>query len=139
MQNLWQEFVELIWPSRYDPIARRKYRIALLEIFLVYVIALAAGPEIFAAMEMTAFMEILGGVLFLTAMGSGARLVGLITWNAFYRLTCPVPLAAVVRPNSALPLKALGCVYVAGIALWSLILALNCQHIGSLNCAGYRA
>jgi hypothetical protein len=135
MRNQWQDFLELIWPSRYDPIARRKYRLALLEVFLAVVIALAAGPEIFAAMEMTAFMELLGGVLFLTAMGAGARLVALHIWNAIYRLTFPVPLAVIVRPNASMPLKILASIYVAAIALWSLVLALNCQHIGSLNCS----
>jgi hypothetical protein len=139
MRNQWQELLELIWPSRYDPIASRQYRLALLEVFLAVVIAVAAGPEIFAAMEMTALMELLGGVLFLTAMGAGARLVALNLWNAIYRRVFPVPLAAIVRPNAPMPLKAVACVYVTAIALWGLVLALNCRSMGSLNCEGSRA
>jgi hypothetical protein len=138
MRNQWQDFLELIWSSRYDPIASHQYRLALLEVFLAVVIALAAGPEIFAAMEMTALMELLGGVLFLTAMGAGARLVALNLWNAIYRVTFPVPLAAIVRPDASIPLRALASLYVAAIALWSLVLALDCRHIGSLNCAECR-
>ena len=133
MRNQWQDFLELIWSSRYDPIASRKRRIALLEVFLAVVIALAAGPEIFAAMEMTALMELLGGVLFLTAMRAGARLFTLNIWNATYRFAFPVPLAAIVRPNASMPLKALASTYVAAIALWSLVLALDCRYMGSLN------
>ena len=135
MRNQWQDLLELIWSSRYDPIASRKYRIALLEVFLAVVIAVAAGPEIFAALEMTALMELLGGVLFLTAMGTGARLVAFNIWNAIYRLAFPVPLAAIVRPNASIPRRAFAYVYVAAIALWSLVLALDCRYMGSLNCA----
>ena len=139
MRNQWQDFLELIWSSRYDPIASRKHRIVLFEVFLAVVIAVAAGPEIFAAMEMTAVMELLGGVLFLTAMGAGARLLALNIWNAIWRLIFPVPLAAVVRPNASMSRQLLGSAYVVAIALWSLVLALNCRYIGSLNCAQYRA
>jgi hypothetical protein len=139
MRSQWQDFLELIWSSRYDPIASRRRRIALLEVFLAVAIAVAAGPEVFAAMEMTALMELLGGVLFLTAMGAGARLVALNVWNVIYRLTFPVPLAAIVRPNASMPLKALASMYVAAIALWGLVLALDCRYIGSLNCADGRA
>lgn len=138
MRNRWQELLELIWSSRYDPICSRKHRVALLEVFLAVVIAVAAGPEIFAAMEMAALMELLGGMLFLTAMGAGAKLVALDIWNAIYKLTFPVPLAVVVRPRASIPLKALASMYVTAIALWSVILALNCQHIGSLNCSECR-
>jgi hypothetical protein len=139
MRTQWQDLLELIWPSRYDPIASRQYRLALLEVFLAVVIAVAAGPEIFAAMEMTALMELLGGVLFLTSIGAGARLVALNIGHAIYRRAFPVPLAAIVRPNASIPLRAVASVYVAAIALWGLILALNCRSMGSLNCAVSRA
>jgi hypothetical protein len=129
MRNQWQDFLELIWSSRYDPNASHKHRIALLEVFLAVVIAVAAGPEVFAAMEMTALMELLGGVLFLRAMGAGAKLVALNTWNAIYRLAFPVSLAAVVRPNASIPHKALASMYVAAIGLWSLVLALNGRYL----------
>ena len=139
MRNQWQDLLELLCSSRYDPIASRKHRIALLEVLLAVVIAVAAGPEIFAAMEMTALMELLGGTLFLTAMGTGARLVALNIWNALYRLTFPVPLAAIVRPNASIRLKVAASMYVAAIALWSVVMALDCRYIGSLNCAECRA
>ena len=138
MRNLWREFLELIWSSRYDPIASQRHRIAMLEVALAVAIAVAAGPEIIAAMEMTALMELLGGVLFLTAMGAGARLVALTLWNAIYRFAFPVPLAAIVRPSASMPVKAAASMYVAGIALWSLALTLSCRYVGSLNYSGCR-
>jgi len=139
MRNQWQDLLELIWSSRCDPIASRTRRVALLEVLLVVVIAIAAGPEIFVALEMAAFMELLGGVLFLTAMGAGAKLVALSIWNAIYTLLFPVPLAAIVRPDASLPRKALALMQVAAIALWSLVLALDCRYIGTLNCEECRA
>ena len=45
MRKQWQAFLELIWSSRYDPIASRERRIALLQAVLAVAIALAAGPE----------------------------------------------------------------------------------------------
>lgn len=138
MRTLWQEWRELIWSSRYDPVASHQHRIAVLEVFLGVVIAVAAGPEVFAAMEMTALMELLGGLLFLTAMAAGARLLVADIWNAFCKLLLPVPLAALVRPDASVPRKALASIYVVAIALWSLVMALDGRYIGSLNCAGYR-
>lgn len=90
-------------------------------------------------MEMTAFMELLGGVLFLTAMGAGARLVALDTCNAICRLLFQSRFAAIVRPNASVPLKVVGYLHAATIAFWNLVLVLNCRHIASLNCAEYRA
>lgn len=139
MRNPWQDFLELIWSSRYDPMASRKHRIALLEVFLAVVIALAAGPEIFVAMEMAAVMELLGGILFLTAMGAGAKLAVLNIWNAICRLVVPVPFAVVVRPNASMPLKALASLHVAAIALWSVVLALDCRYIGTPDFSPCRA
>ena len=139
MRTQWQELRELVWSSRYDPIASHKHRAALLEIFLAVAIALAAGPEIFAAMEMTALMELLGGFLFLTAMRAGVKLVALNIWNTIVSISLPVPPAAIIRPDASIPLKSLAFVYIVAIALWSWALALNCQFIGSPDCSECRS
>jgi hypothetical protein len=138
MRSQWQEVLELIWSSRYDPVARHN-RIALLEVFLALAIALAAGPEIVAALEMTALMELLGGVLFLTAMRAGAGLVVLSVWNSIYKRLFPVPLVVIVQPNASMPLRAMASIYIALIAVWNLILMLDCRSIASLNVAEGRA
>jgi|SRR5215510_9148656 len=139
MRSQWQYFLELIWPSRYDPSTSHKHRIALLEVLLAVAIAVAAGPEIFAAVEMTALMELLGGVLFLTAMGAGARLVALDIWSAIYNLLFPVPFSAIVRRDASMPLRAVGYMYVATIAVCNLVLVLSSRHMASLNSAVHRA
>ena len=78
MKHPWQDFLELVWPSRYDPIASRERRIALLQTAIAIAIPLAAGPEIFLAMEMTALLEVLGAILFLAAFAAGAKLLASI-------------------------------------------------------------
>jgi hypothetical protein len=133
MLHQWQAFLELIWPSRYDPIASHERRIALLQAGIAIAIALAAGPEIFAAMEMTALLELLGAILFLTAMAAGAKLVALSIWSAICNIAFPVPPAAVVRPGASIPAKALALISVTAHATWCLAMALNCRCVGAVG------
>ena len=100
MRHQRQAFLELIWPSRYDPIASHERRIAVLQAVLAITIALAAGPEVFAAMEMTAVMELLGAVLFLTAMSAGVRLLALDIWSSIRSIVFPIPLPITVRADN---------------------------------------
>src|SRR3982751_1980788 len=107
MRHSWQTLLELLWPSRYDPIASRARRLALLQAGIAIVIALAAGPEIFLAMEMTAVLELLGAILFLTAMALGAKLGALSICRAIYGLAFRVPPAAIIRCQASMPAQAL--------------------------------
>jgi len=120
MRHQWQALLELLWPSRVDPTASHDRRIALLQASIAIAIALAAGPEIFAAMEMTALLELLGATLFLTAFAAGAKLVALSLWSAFCRIALPAPLLAVVRSDASTSAKALALVYVTAHATWCL-------------------
>ena len=118
----WQAFLELLWPSRFDPTASQSRRIALLQAGIAIAIALTAGPEIFAAMEMTALLELLGAILFLTAFAAGAKLLASSIWSAIYRIAFPAPQVAVVRSDASMPAKALALIYVTGHAAWCLAL-----------------
>src|SRR3954470_16928586 len=131
MRQQWQAFRELVWSSRYGPIANHERRIALLQAILAVAIALAAGPEIFAAMEMTAFMELVGAVLFLTAMSAGLRLAVLSIWSAGRSIAFPIPLPVVVRAKTSLLAKILASIYVAGHATWCVAMVLNCRVVGA--------
>jgi hypothetical protein len=133
MRQQWQAFLELIWSSRYDPIASHERRIAVLQAVLAIAIALAAGPEVFAAMEMTALVELLGAVLFLTAMSAGARLVALSIWSSIRTIAFPIPLPVVVRADASILAKALASIYVAGHATWCVAMALNCRFVGVVD------
>jgi len=139
MRQQWQAFLELVWPSRYDPNAGYERRIALLQALLAIAIALAAGPEIFVAMEMTAFMELLGAILFLTAMSAGAKLVAVSIWSVIRSIAFPAPLPVVMRADASIPAKALALIYVAGHATWCVAMALNCRCVGALCYSAGRA
>ena len=125
MKHPWQEFLELLWPSRYDPIASRERRIALLQALIAIAIPLVAGPEIFLAMEMTALLEVLGAILFLTAFAAGARLLAMSIWQRICRLLLPAPQMAVLRSGAPVPAKAFALMYVSVHAAWCLALVLN--------------
>jgi hypothetical protein len=133
MRHQWQSFLELLWPSRYDPVASAERRIALLQAVIAIAIALAAGPEIFLAMEMTAVLELLGAILFLTAMAAGAKLVAMSLCSAVYNIAFPVPPAAIVRCQASMPAKALALICVTGHAAWCIALALNCRSVGAVG------
>ena len=133
MRHPWQDFIELIWPSRYDPIASHARRIVLLQAAIAMAVALAAGPEIFLAMEMTALLELLGAILFLSAMAAGARLVALNICNAIYNIAFPVPPVAVVQCQVSVPAKALALICVTGLATWCVALALNGWCVGAVG------
>ena len=125
MKNQWQSFLELLWPSRYDPIASRERRIALLQALIAIAIPLAAGPEIFLAMEMTALLEVLGAILFLSAFAAVARLLALSMWQAICRLLLPAPQMTVLRSGASLPAKGFALIYITAHAAWYLALVLN--------------
>lgn len=129
MRQLWNSLLELIWSSHYDPIASRQRRIALLQAVLAIAISVAAGPEIFVALEMTAVMEILGAVLFLTAMSAGARLVVSNIWNAIRNTVFPIPLPFVVRRGASIPANVIALICITGHAAWCAAMALSCQYV----------
>jgi hypothetical protein len=120
-----QPFLELLWPSRYDPAANVARRMAMLQAIIAVAIALAAGPEVFAAMEMTVLQELLGPILFLTAFGAGAKLVALSVWRWFCRTLLPAPQVALLRSDASIPAKALALIFITVHALWYLALAVE--------------
>jgi hypothetical protein len=74
-------------PIRWQPAL---YWMLLIGIFL------AAGPEIAAAIELTALVDILGAALFLTAFVSGFKLLLIDAARFVQRILLPVvPLAAI--------------------------------------------
>jgi hypothetical protein len=131
--NQWQALRESLWPSRYDPVASHEHRIALLQAIIAIAIALAAGPEIFAAMEMTALLELLGAILFMAAMSAGAKLVALRVWNAIHNSLFLAPPGFVMRSATSIPAKASAVLWITGHATWCLALTLNGRYVGVLT------
>ena len=86
-------------------------------------------------MEMTAFMELLGAVLFLTAMSAGVRLVALSIWSSIRSIAFPIPLPVALRSDTSILAKTLASLYVAGHATWCVAMALNCRPVPAVGYA----
>jgi hypothetical protein len=84
-------------------------------------------------MEMTALLELLGAILFLTAMAAGAKLVALNLWRAMYDIAFPIPHVAVVRSDASIPARVLAVMCVTAHATWCVAMALNCRCVGALG------
>jgi len=84
----------------------------LLRIAILALIALLAGPEIFAAIEMQILVELLGAALFTTAFIAGARLVLSQAVGAVMNLLLPVPHVAVLLGEARLREKGIAATYI---------------------------
>ena len=124
MQSQWQSLLEDLWPSRSVPRALLWRREALLFIAIALAIALAAGPEIVAAMEMTTLLELLGASLFMTAFAAGAKLAVIGLWKAIGRVVLPAPQLAIIHSAASAPVKTAALVYVSAHATWCLTFVL---------------
>ena len=120
MRSPWKSFLESLYPSRSGPSASEDRRMPLLQAGIALAIALAAGPEIFAAMEMTALLEVLGASLFLTACAAGAKLAARRVWRAVCDIALPAAEIYVIRFDPSVRAKTRALVSCAVNAAWWL-------------------
>lgn len=78
------------------------------------VIAMAAGPEIFAALELQILLELLGAALFMTAFTAGARLALLDLGKLVLDLLVPPAHAAILRGDARHFERGLAAIHVLG-------------------------
>ena len=123
MQYQPHPLLERIWPSRSVPHNDQGLRFAVLQVLIAAAIAVAAGPEVIAAMEMTTLLEMLGASLFLTAFGAGVKLMAIELWRALPNIVLPAAEMTVMRSGAPRRVKALTSIYVAGHAACCLALA----------------
>ena len=76
---------EWLWPSVRLP-TRERY----LKLLLIAIIGMWAGPDIFAFMEMTTVLEILGTTIFLLTFAVGFRALGLALFERLRDYLMPV-------------------------------------------------
>lgn len=67
----------------------REQNDALLRPFLILVIVLLAGPDVFAVTELTTLLDLLGATLFLLAYVSGFKLLGISAIDGLRTLFVP--------------------------------------------------
>jgi hypothetical protein len=105
----------------------------LLQVSLAMLITLAAGPEIFLAMEMTTLLEILGASLFLTAYGVGAKLFALTVCRALLDIALPAAQVSILCSRAPASAKASAALYIlfqtAGCLLTALVIVMAGQHL----------
>jgi hypothetical protein len=125
--------LEHLWPSRSGPSASQERRMALLQVGIAFAIALASGPEIFAAIEMTTLLEMLGASLFLSAFAAGARLAVENLWRSICNILFPAAQIAVIRSDVAVLARAQALIFCAVNAAWwlagSLVVGLSLHSI----------
>jgi hypothetical protein len=88
-------------------------RLVLLHVVIVLAIAMAAGPEVILAMEMTTLLEMLGASLFVTAYFAGARLAAITVARSAREFILPATHLAVIRADASWREKAPTLVSVA--------------------------
>ena len=114
--------LERLWPSRSGQ-ADQGFRMGLLQVALAVLITLAAGPEIVAAMEMTALLELLGASLFLTAYAAGARLLAVSLGRALFDIAFPAMQVVILRSDASPGVKAAAASCVLFQVTWCLLAA----------------
>lgn len=124
MNSPWQSFLELIWPSRSGPSNDHSYRLVLLQSLVAFGIALAAGPEVFLAAEMTAVLELLGVGLFLVAYGSAVLLLASRVARGLGAFLLPNAQEPFIHSSAPLQVRAYACLLIGFHALsWIAIAA----------------
>ena len=131
---MWRNIVvEAVWPSRTVPGASRARRMGVMQGLLALAITLAWGPEVFAAIEMTTLLELLGASLFLTAYSAGVKLTALEFLKLLQGIVSPLGQLAILRSRAAAGTKALAATSVlinaAGCACAVLVLAAFGSHL----------
>src|SRR5687767_616844 len=94
----------------------------LARIAILVLIALLAGPEIFAAVEMQILLELLGAALFTTAFIAGARLALLNLGDVVKHLLFPIAQVVVFRGEA----RRLAVICIAAHAQWWMALIVAC-------------
>lgn len=87
-------------------------RMAVLQGCLAFAITFAWGPEVFAALEMTTLLELLGASLFLTAYSAGVRLMLLELEQAIQGIVAPIGQLSILRSNAGVGTKAVAAMSV---------------------------
>ena len=134
MKESWQALNETLWPSRGVGSGSQSRRMASLQVMLALSITLACGPEIFAAMELTALLEILGASLFVTAYAAGFKLKALELCRALQSTVSPVGQFDVMRSSAApVRFRAIAAVSAMLNVVWCVaavvVLAAYGQHL----------
>ena len=85
----------------------------ILKPFVVLLIVLLAGPEVFAVIELTTLLEFVGATLFLFAFAAAFQLLGLSILDAVRRALLPTEFLAMIRVRGRPDVVTVGLCLVA--------------------------
>lgn len=81
--------------------------------FVILLIVLLAGPEVFAAIELTTLLELVGATLFLLAFSAAFKLLGLSILDSIRRVFLPSEFLAMIRMRGRPDVVTVGLCLVA--------------------------
>jgi hypothetical protein len=97
MRAILKLMVESLWPSPSSEPASRTSREVGLRLVIILMIALLAGPDVFAAMELTTLLELLGATLFLLTFAVGFRVLGRAAFDSLREFLLPAEYVSLVK------------------------------------------
>jgi hypothetical protein len=97
--------------------------------FIVLVIVLLCGPEVFAAADLVALLDLLGAMLFLTAFAVAYKALGIVVATRIQGLFVPAEWTPLIRARGHPLIVAHGLLLAAGYAL-RLSLTLVASTVG---------
>src|SRR4051812_4090307 len=130
MRMLFELLADWLWPARQKKISgRAPDPAALWRPLIVVAIVLSCGPEVFAAADLIALLDLLGVVLFLTAFEAGYRTLGLTLLTRLRGMFVPSDWALLVRPGGHRSAVSHGLIVIGlnvlNVSIYCLLLVLG--------------
>ena len=121
MRDLLRSLAETVWPV--DPAARAN-RATLddyLKPLLILLIALLAGPDILAAVELTTLLDLLGATMFLMVFWISYKVLGLLALKCLQKALVPEESVVLIKmPEPFTVLIGMSLVAVRGLLIFLL-------------------
>ena len=113
--------MSFLWPARAIPHPRRVSRDVYLRPLVLLMIVLLVGPELFALVELTTLLDLLGATMFLFAFAVAYKMLGIALMKRLIRVLVPSECAMLMKTRtlSAIGLG-LALVAVNGLFLFCL-------------------
>lgn len=132
MGTLLRLIAETVWPVRSNGRVVPRNN-AYLKLLVILMIAIVAGPDFFAAMELTTLLELIGATMFLLSVAVGFWALGLSALGTLRKLVLPLEYVSLIRmrekPSAVFHGVSLVCrnglfVYCMGLVAYAWISAL---------------
>lgn len=117
MRKLLQSLADYLWPVHPRAPAPGVDSDAYLRPLIVLIVVLLCGPEVFAAADLVALLDLLGAGLFLTAFAAGTRALGLAVLAWMQRILFPAEWAVLLEARRHPSIVAHGLLLIGANAL----------------------